>query len=81
MLIDEQTGIGNPAILSKFGIELAIDLPGVGENLQVWIHRIFIANRCGEYFTFKDQIYVPSQSSLVNGTFTFGKSCTVNEVA
>ncbi|EKM52284.1 uncharacterized protein PHACADRAFT_260581 [Phanerochaete carnosa HHB-10118-sp] len=30
----ELSGIGNPSILSQFGIETIIDLPGVGENLQ-----------------------------------------------
>ncbi|KAI8980779.1 GMC oxidoreductase [Trametes punicea] len=30
----ELSGIGNRPILSKFGIETIIDLPGVGENLQ-----------------------------------------------
>lgn len=30
----ELSGIGNPAILSKFNIPTIIDLPGVGENLQ-----------------------------------------------
>lgn len=30
----ELSGIGNPTILSQFGIETIIDLPGVGENLQ-----------------------------------------------
>ncbi len=30
----ELSGIGNPTILSKFGIETDVDLPGVGENLR-----------------------------------------------
>ena len=30
----ELSGIGNPTILSKFGIDLVVDLPGVGENLR-----------------------------------------------
>jgi len=30
----EASGIGNPRILSKLGIETRVDLPGVGENLQ-----------------------------------------------
>ncbi|CDO78110.1 GMC oxidoreductase [Trametes cinnabarina] len=30
----ELSGIGNPSILSKYGIATVIDLPGVGENLQ-----------------------------------------------
>lgn len=30
----ELSGIGNPSILSQFGIKSVIDLPGVGENLQ-----------------------------------------------
>lgn len=30
----ELSGIGNPDVLSKFGIETIIDLPGVGENLR-----------------------------------------------
>ena len=29
------SGIGNPTLLKKYGIELLIDLPGVGENLMV----------------------------------------------
>ncbi|KAF7798260.1 hypothetical protein EIP86_009477 [Pleurotus ostreatoroseus] len=32
----ELSGIGNPAILSKFGIKTIIDLPGVGENLRMF---------------------------------------------
>lgn len=30
----ELSGIGNPTILSKYGIQPLVDLPGVGENLQ-----------------------------------------------
>ena len=30
-------GIGNKKILEKVGIETLIDLPSVGENLQVWL--------------------------------------------
>lgn len=33
-LILEQSGVGNPAILTKAGIEVVVDLPFVGENLQ-----------------------------------------------
>lgn len=32
-----ELGIGNPNILSKHGIEIKVDLPGVGENLIVSI--------------------------------------------
>jgi choline dehydrogenase len=32
-LILERSGVGNPAILGKLGIETVIDLPGVGENM------------------------------------------------
>jgi choline dehydrogenase len=31
-LILERSGVGNPVILSKLGIPLVVDLPGVGEN-------------------------------------------------
>ncbi|KAI0702954.1 GMC oxidoreductase [Cerioporus squamosus] len=37
----ELTGIGNKDLLSKYGIETLVDLPGVGENLQVTEH-IFV---------------------------------------
>ncbi|KAJ7092287.1 alcohol oxidase [Mycena belliarum] len=30
----ELSGIGNPAVLGKVGIEVHVDLPGVGENVQ-----------------------------------------------
>ena len=30
----ELSGIGNPEILSKHGIETLVNLPGVGENLR-----------------------------------------------
>jgi len=30
----ELSGVGNPDVLGKYGIETLIDLPGVGENLQ-----------------------------------------------
>lgn len=30
----ELSGIGNPEILKKVGIDVEIDLPGVGENVQ-----------------------------------------------
>jgi choline dehydrogenase len=30
----EASGVGNPSILSKLGIEVKVDLPGVGENFQ-----------------------------------------------
>jgi choline dehydrogenase len=30
----EASGIGNPAILTKIGIDVKVDLPGVGENFQ-----------------------------------------------
>jgi choline dehydrogenase-like flavoprotein len=30
----ELSGIGNPRILSDIGVDVKIDLPGVGENLQ-----------------------------------------------
>lgn len=33
-LILEHSGVGNPAILKKNGIEVVVDLPFVGENLQ-----------------------------------------------
>lgn len=34
----ELSGIGNRHILSEAGIDILIDLPGVGENYQVRIH-------------------------------------------
>jgi choline dehydrogenase-like flavoprotein len=33
-LILELSGVGNPAVLSHYGIETVVDLPTVGENLQ-----------------------------------------------
>ena len=33
--IDPDAGIGDKSILAKLGIKNLIDLPGVGENLQV----------------------------------------------
>ena len=30
----ELSGIGNPTVLSKIGVDVLVDLPGVGENLQ-----------------------------------------------
>ncbi|OAQ65220.1 GMC oxidoreductase [Pochonia chlamydosporia 170] len=30
----EASGVGNPSVLTKLGIEVRVDLPGVGENLQ-----------------------------------------------
>ncbi|RYP61008.1 hypothetical protein DL769_007905 [Monosporascus sp. CRB-8-3] len=33
-LILEQSGIGNPGLLTQYGLETKIELPGVGENLQ-----------------------------------------------
>jgi len=30
----ELSGIGRPDVLSKIGVDLKIDLPGVGENVQ-----------------------------------------------
>ncbi|KAI2617503.1 GMC oxidoreductase [Hypoxylon sp. NC1633] len=30
----ELSGVGNPAILRKYGIDMVVDLPSVGENLQ-----------------------------------------------
>lgn len=32
----ELSGIGNPSILSQFGVKSVIDLPGVGENLRAF---------------------------------------------
>lgn len=32
----ELSGIGNQAILSEFGIQTLVDLPGVGENLRAF---------------------------------------------
>lgn len=34
-VILEQSGIGSPTLLNSLGIDPLIDLPGVGENLQV----------------------------------------------
>lgn len=33
-LLLELSGVGNPAVLSQYGIETVVDLPTVGENLQ-----------------------------------------------
>lgn len=33
-LLLELSGVGNPAVLSQFGIDTVVDLPTVGENLQ-----------------------------------------------
>ena len=33
----ELSGIGDKDILSSFGIETKIDLPGVGENLRLYL--------------------------------------------
>lgn len=30
----ELSGVGRPDVLSKIGVEIRVDLPGVGENLQ-----------------------------------------------
>ena len=30
----ERSGVGNPAILKPLGIDVKVDLPGVGENYQ-----------------------------------------------
>jgi choline dehydrogenase-like flavoprotein len=42
----ELSGIGNPQIISKFGISTVVDLPGVGENLQdhLFVPSDFVAN-------------------------------------
>lgn len=30
------SGIGDSSVLSQFGIDTIVDLPDVGQNLQVW---------------------------------------------
>ncbi|RDL35001.1 Uncharacterized protein BP5553_06932 [Venustampulla echinocandica] len=70
----ELSGIGNPGILSKYGIPLKVPLPGVGENLQdqpntaitLQAQRAF--NGTMAYATFGSladiRINLPSSSSL-----------------
>ncbi|KAK8109208.1 glucose oxidase [Apiospora sp. TS-2023a] len=43
-LILEQSGVGNPDILSSLGIPVVVDLPGVGENLQDQPNTILMYN-------------------------------------
>lgn len=46
----ELSGIGRPDILEKFGIDVNIELPGVGENLQEHIGGRLVQGMC---------VYVP----------------------
>ncbi|KAK7909040.1 hypothetical protein PG985_014918 [Apiospora marii] len=43
-LILEQSGVGNPDILSSLGIPVVVDLPGVGENFQEQPNTIIVYN-------------------------------------
>lgn len=43
-LLLELSGVGNPSILSKHGIETVVDLPTVGENLQDQINNEVVYN-------------------------------------
>ncbi|KAJ4396629.1 hypothetical protein N0V93_000850 [Gnomoniopsis smithogilvyi] len=43
-LLLELSGVGNPSILSQYGIETVVDLPTVGENLQDQINNELVYN-------------------------------------
>jgi hypothetical protein len=55
-------GIGNATLLRQFGIEALIDLPGVGENLQVSI----------------SSPARPGPSTLLNFVFAIGSNLCAN---
>ncbi|KAJ9273896.1 CAZyme family AA3 [Paecilomyces variotii] len=66
----ELSGVGNPAILSKYGIETKINLPTVGENLQDQINNGLKYQSKTNYSRQTDYVSYPSAPEL------FGNSTT-----
>ncbi|KAF5329741.1 hypothetical protein D9619_009175 [Psilocybe cf. subviscida] len=69
----ELSGIGNPSILSDIGLDVKVDLPGVGENLQE--HTVLITtfelrpDTSAEYF---DLFVDPEHRELAEKTYASG---------
>ncbi|TFK37523.1 hypothetical protein BDQ12DRAFT_666811 [Crucibulum laeve] len=66
----ELSGIGNPQILEKFGIETVVDLPAVGENLQVG-SLCHPKDRTNFSLISQDHPYVPVIQEVTDKTQTF----------
>jgi choline dehydrogenase len=60
----ELSGIGNPEILSRFGIAPLVDLPGVGENLRDHLHTR-VSYECREPITLNDMLNNPLRKMLM----------------
>ncbi|KAJ5746209.1 hypothetical protein N7520_011391 [Penicillium odoratum] len=63
-LLLELSGIGNPVILSKYGIETKIDLPTVGENLQDQMNNGLAYDSKINYTKSADYVAYPSAEQL-----------------
>ncbi|KAJ5939328.1 hypothetical protein N7466_002462 [Penicillium verhagenii] len=63
-LLLELSGIGNPDILSKFGIETIINLPTVGENLQDQMNNGLAYDSKINYTKSADYVAYPSAEQL-----------------
>ncbi|KAJ5654166.1 hypothetical protein N7490_001169 [Penicillium lividum] len=71
-LLLELSGIGNPDILSKYGIETKIDLPTVGENLQDQMNNGLAYDSKINYTKSADYVAYPSAEQLFTNATAVG---------
>ncbi|KAJ5279272.1 hypothetical protein N7478_004644 [Penicillium angulare] len=71
-LLLELSGVGNPDILSKHGIETKINLPTVGENLQDQMNNGLAYNSKKNYTKAASYVAYPSAEELFTNATTIG---------
>ncbi len=69
----ELSGIGNPAILRNHGIDVAHELPGVGENLQDHL-QFRLMYRCRKPITTNDELATWWRQARIGLRYAFGRT-------
>ena len=77
---DPLPGIGNPDLLGKLGIKTLVDLPGVGENLQVNPAFVLTPHLCTDIFR-QDHPGINQNFQAIDSALTFDKLSSPEGVA
>ncbi|KAJ5298380.1 uncharacterized protein N7443_006500 [Penicillium atrosanguineum] len=68
----ELSGVGNPEVLSKYGIDTKVNLPTVGENLQDQMNNGLAYDAKSNYSGVADYVAYPSASQLFSNATAVG---------
>ncbi|KAJ5980652.1 hypothetical protein N7481_007950 [Penicillium waksmanii] len=74
----ELSGVGNPDVLSKYGIKTKVNLPTVGENLQDQMNNGLAFDSKTKYTKAPDYVAYPSVGQMFSNATAVGKQLLAN---